>query len=251
VQGNLMYWADFGTGVIRRSTLDGANTQDLVTGLAGPVGIALDISGGRIYWCEANAHAIRRADLDGTSPVTVLSGLLRPQYLTLDPRNNRIYWTELGGNGHGRIRKANLDGANPLTLLGDQPGDSVSYPSGIAMLASGVSTGIVAAAVPAAFSLEQNYPNPFNPATMIRFALPREAHVLLSVYDLLGRNVATLVNETKAAGVHEVRFDASRLASGAYVYRLEVRDPSPGPGQSSPAGRGQSPVQTKTLMVVR
>jgi hypothetical protein len=75
--------------------------------------------------------------------------------------------------------------------------------------------------VPAAFELEQNYPNPFNPTTTISFSLAVNAHVTLRVYDLLGRNVATLVDDDLAAGVrHQAVFDASRLASGVYVYRL-------------------------------
>jgi hypothetical protein len=69
-------------------------------------------------------------------------------------------------------------------------------------------------------SLQQNYPNPFNPLTVVSFQLPAVSEVRLAVYDLLGREVATLVNERRAAGSHSVRFDASGLASGAYFYRL-------------------------------
>jgi hypothetical protein len=68
--------------------------------------------------------------------------------------------------------------------------------------------------------LEQNFPNPFNPTTTIRFAIPQNEHVTLKVYDLLGREVATLVNEARSAGNHEAFFDASNLASGVYIYRL-------------------------------
>ena len=88
--------------------------------------------------------------------------------------------------------------------------------------------------VPGAFELEQNYPNPFNPTTRIAFTLPslssngakgreREgSHVTLKVYDLLGREVATLVNERKEPGNYEVQFDASQLASGVYLYTLKA-----------------------------
>ncbi len=72
------------------------------------------------------------------------------------------------------------------------------------------------------YALEQNYPNPFNPATQIRFALPERGHVNLMVYDLLGRRVATLVNENLSPGWHEVTFDAARLSSGVYIYRIEA-----------------------------
>ncbi|MBO6574907.1 MAG: T9SS type A sorting domain-containing protein [Rhodothermales bacterium] len=76
--------------------------------------------------------------------------------------------------------------------------------------------------LPDAFVLEQNYPNPFNPATSIAFHLPRATQTRLAVYDLLGRNVAVLVDGLVPAGRHEVPFDASTLASGVYLYALDV-----------------------------
>jgi len=76
---------------------------------------------------------------------------------------------------------------------------------------------------PTQFALEQNYPNPFNPSTVISYQLPVAAgHVSLKVYDILGREVATLVNEQKAPGNYEVKFDGSKLASGVYIYRIEA-----------------------------
>jgi hypothetical protein len=70
------------------------------------------------------------------------------------------------------------------------------------------------------YALEQNYPNPFNPITTIRYQLPQDGMVTLKVYDILGSEVATLVNEQKTSGRYEVNFDASRLASGVYIYKL-------------------------------
>jgi hypothetical protein len=75
---------------------------------------------------------------------------------------------------------------------------------------------------PTTFALEQNYPNPFNPTTTIRFAIPQSEHVTLKVYDLLGREVATLVNEQRNAGSYDEIFDASKLASGMYLYKLQA-----------------------------
>jgi hypothetical protein len=74
--------------------------------------------------------------------------------------------------------------------------------------------------VPTSFSLAQNYPNPFNPSTKIRFSVPRQSDVQLKIYDMIGREVATLVNESRPAGIYTVQFDASRLPSGVYCYRL-------------------------------
>ena len=77
---------------------------------------------------------------------------------------------------------------------------------------------------PAEFNLYQNYPNPFNPTTIINFQLPQTGHVTLKVYDILGKEVATLVNELKNQGRYSVNFDASGLASGVYIYRIKVND---------------------------
>jgi hypothetical protein len=76
--------------------------------------------------------------------------------------------------------------------------------------------------LPRAFRLDQNYPNPFNPATTIRFALPRTEQVTLKIFDVRGREVATLVNEKMPAGEHSVNFNGQRLASGIYFYRLRA-----------------------------
>jgi hypothetical protein len=73
---------------------------------------------------------------------------------------------------------------------------------------------------PAAITLQQNYPNPFNPSTTINFSLDQAQPVQLDVYSIDGRKVATLVEGTRAQGSHTVRFDASALSSGIYLYRL-------------------------------
>jgi hypothetical protein len=74
--------------------------------------------------------------------------------------------------------------------------------------------------VPDVYSLDQNYPNPFNPTTVIRFSVPKSDIVTLKVYDLLGQEVATLLNEFKTAGSYEVSFNASNLTTGMYVYTI-------------------------------
>ncbi len=72
------------------------------------------------------------------------------------------------------------------------------------------------------FKLYQNYPNPFNPSTLISYQIPKSGYVTLKVYDVLGREIKTLVKELKAAGAHKVIFDASNLASGMYIYKIQV-----------------------------
>jgi len=78
--------------------------------------------------------------------------------------------------------------------------------------------------VPTHFNLKQNYPNPFNPSTTIQFELQNESFVSLKVFDLLGEDVATLVEGTQYAGMWQVQFDASKLVGGIYFYRLQAGD---------------------------
>jgi hypothetical protein len=76
--------------------------------------------------------------------------------------------------------------------------------------------------IPVAFKLKQNYPNPFNPKTQIDFSLAKSGSVSLKVYNVLGREIATLINKELGAGSYKVNFDANGLSSGIYFYRLEA-----------------------------
>jgi hypothetical protein len=79
------------------------------------------------------------------------------------------------------------------------------------------------------FSLTQNYPNPFNPSTTIKFNLLKTSEVTLKIFTILGEEVVTLLSASLPAGSHSVEWDASNLASGVYLYRLQVGDPSQNP----------------------
>ncbi len=77
---------------------------------------------------------------------------------------------------------------------------------------------------PDEFSLKQNYPNPFNPSTKIKFSIPKESNVELSIYNILGELISTLVNDQLNAGYHEFEFNGSNVASGVYIYRIVAGD---------------------------
>lgn len=105
-------------------------------------------------------------------------------------------------------------------------------------------TGVedLAGITPENFELSQNYPNPFNPSTTIRYALPFESKVNITVYNLLGQEVATLVKEEKPVGTYEVNFDASNLSSGVYLYKIQVYPATSGTG---------SFIETKKMILLR
>lgn len=85
-------------------------------------------------------------------------------------------------------------------------------------------TGVDDIRIPTGYALEQNYPNPFNPVTKIRYAIAKEAKVSLKVFDILGREVVSLVNARQTPGSYEVSFNAAKLASGVYIYRIIAGD---------------------------
>jgi hypothetical protein len=82
--------------------------------------------------------------------------------------------------------------------------------------------GIETVTIPGSYGLKQNYPNPFNPSTKITYHLPKADNVRLTVYDVLGREIRTLVNEFRQAGVYDVEFNALEFPSGVYFYRIET-----------------------------
>ncbi|MDE3056803.1 MAG: ammonia-forming cytochrome c nitrite reductase subunit c552 [Bacteroidota bacterium] len=118
--------------------------------------------------------------------------------------------------------------ANMTYAESDESGGFHNYKYSVALLTDAIAkartivTGVQAPAkpVPVQFALMQNYPNPFNPTTHFQFSIAKSGFVSLKVYDILGREIATLVNEQKSPGTYEITFDASRLTSGIYFYQL-------------------------------
>ncbi len=120
----------------------------------------------------------------------------RPRGIAFSPTGDTAYVGAFNVSGPGAIQMFTFAGSNAINEL---------PPS-----------------VPTQYSLSQNYPNPFNPTTKIDYTLKAASKVTLAVYDVLGREVATLVNVYQPAGLHSVSFDASRLSSGIYIYTLKT-----------------------------
>jgi hypothetical protein len=136
-------------------------------------------------------------------------------------------------------------GARDVTVTNPSPVGGTSTLSGAFTIDTSTPTGVEASSsiVPMEFALHDPYPNPFNPGTTIRYELPRESFVSLRVFNVLGREVALLFEGMRPAGVYIVSFDASKLVSGSYFYRLQAR----------PADGGQTAeyVETKRMILLR
>ncbi|MBK8984198.1 MAG: T9SS type A sorting domain-containing protein [Ignavibacteria bacterium] len=100
-------------------------------------------------------------------------------------------------------------------------GWAVGSAGSVAKMSNLVSVISTNSEIPSSFSLMQNYPNPFNPSTKIAYTIPNNGLVTLKIYNLLGKEVASLINEVKSAGTYEVNFNGANLSSGVYFYRLE------------------------------
>ncbi len=144
----------------------------------------------------------------------------------------------------GVINITNVDNGSGVTFEPLQPGETAWFRwqfsntdgdggelrSGLAInnvsirAITDISTDLPEEETPQTFSLSQNYPNPFNPVTNIEYSLPENSNVSLEVFNMAGQRVANLVSEQQSAGTHTVSFDASRLSSGVYMYRLRAAD---------------------------
>ncbi|MCX6162044.1 MAG: T9SS type A sorting domain-containing protein, partial [Ignavibacteriae bacterium] len=154
--------------------------------------------------------------------------------ITVCGDNGTIYtsvnWGETWTNGSpaGETRHfygVCLNGVHKGTVVGE-----IGTGAGnMGMMYNTMSNGMVGVVqtgttVPQTFSLNQNYPNPFNPVTRISFAMAKAGPVMLTVYDMTGKEVTKLVNTTLSAGNFEYEFDGSKLSSGVYFYRIITND---------------------------
>ncbi len=173
----------------------------------------------------ARTEAYRNISVNYTDSVLSANGDFRTWIGTLvgDIAPGDTAWTTF----------AVLAGAD-LAQIRQESADAQVKALGLGWITS-VGINPISSVVPDAFNLSQNYPNPFNPVTKIAFDIPKQGFVTLTVYDALGKEVATLINEFITSGSYNVNFDASKLTSGVYFYRLQT----------------QGFVQTKRMVLVK
>jgi hypothetical protein len=135
-------------------------------------------------------------------------------------------WSSLGTGSSNGV----LGGVLALAVVGNEVfvGGEFTLAGGIAStfiarwIGGATNVEPISIDMPSTYLLQQNYPNPFNPSTTILFSIPTSEFVTLKVYDLLGREIATLVNENLSAGSYSYNFDAKNLTSGVYLYKLQA-----------------------------
>ena len=229
IDSGKIYWKTSQPGTIKRADLDGSNVETLIE-IDGSGKMALDFSGRKIYWIVF--QSILRANMDGSEEETFdllpteedqLSGI------AINLQEGKMYWTDFNTE---KIKRANLDGSNIEDIITSGLDSPADIKIGVAGSATAVNENL--SAVPSGYILEQNYPNPFNPGTTIKFTIPTESLTTLTVYDILGKEIAVLINEEKPAGSYEVNFSAKgesasggdvyNLPSGVYLYKLRAGD---------------------------
>jgi len=261
----LLYVADYTNSTV--STVDTAkNITQIFSGfpLNGPIGVLKDATGtiyignfndGKVFRIDNGNTFVEIGDLPSWLGFMVLVGnnIYATAYQT-----HRIYKIPIDGSGQSIFAGTGVAGGtdgNVLTAQFNQPNGITASSTGDTLYISEYGpkrlrmiTGVVN---PTSvqndngliddFELMQNYPNPFNPSTKINYSLPYTSFVTIKVYDVLGNEIAALVNEEKPNGRYSLNFDASEISSGVYFYTI----------QATSSERGQNFVQTRKMILLR
>jgi hypothetical protein len=189
--GTTLFAGTNGGGVFR-STDNGQHWTASSSGLTNPVVIALTVSGPNLFAGTIGGGVFLSTNA-GAAWTSVNSGLTNPDVRELVVAGTNLF---AGTNGSGVWRR-------PL--------------SDVVATVQNPSTGL-----PIRFGLDQNFPNPFNPTTTIPYGINHPGHVSLKVYNMIGQEVATVLDASQPAGHYSVTFDAGTLSSGVYFYRLQT-----------------------------
>ncbi|HSL89229.1 MAG TPA: T9SS type A sorting domain-containing protein [Ignavibacteriaceae bacterium] len=201
---------------IKRMSTSGSALTIIMNPVSNPHDI--EYYDGKIYWGDNNG--LNKANLDGTNKTVIVEGA-KIDGLAIDAYNQKIYWVDYSSY---YVKYANLDGSGVAV--------HPNYHSLLSMIdtdynPSAVTNVTESFTEPDDFVLFDNYPNPFNPSTSISWQSPVGSWQTLKVYDVLGNEIATLVDEYKPAGAYEVEFNIGQesfpvLTSGVYFYQLKA-----------------------------
>jgi Glycosyl hydrolase family 59/Secretion system C-terminal sorting domain len=162
------------------------------------------------YGVKDPGHGIGAVSIDGGSETNI-------DFYAATRIGDQLMWTSPALAAGNHVFKLRVTGNKDTSST-----NAWVVPDRVDILESSTSSVSKIFPVPICFSLDQNYPNPFNPTTEIHYQLPENSFVTLKVYDILGREVATLINERQNVGNYNVTFNAGHLSSGVYLYRLQA-----------------------------